>query len=63
MNIGVIIGMASATVASAVTQKVFSSVGKVDEAQYLDLATKAGLGTTALTIFATFIKTLAGLGG
>lgn len=62
MNTGVIVGMATATVASAVTQKIFTSVGKMDEAQYLDLATKAGLATTALTIFATFIKSVAKLG-
>jgi len=62
MNIGIIITMASVTVASGVAQKIFNSVGKVDEAQYLDLATKAGLGATALGIFASFIKALARLG-
>lgn len=62
MSITIIIGMASVTVGSAVAQKIFSSVGKSDEAQYLDLATKAGLATTALTIFATFIKSVAKLG-
>lgn len=61
MNNTVIIGMASATIVSAVTQKIFMSVGKVDEAQYLDLATKAGLATTALTIFSSFIKQVASL--
>ena len=62
MNTTIIIGMATVTVASAVTQKVFMSVGKMTEAEYLDLATKAGLGTTSLTIFATFIKAVANLG-
>lgn len=62
MNTGIIITMTSVTVASAVAQKVFSSVGKVDEAQYLDLATKAGLGATALGIFAGLIKAIANLG-
>lgn len=61
MNTGVIITMSSLTVASAVAQKVFSSVGKVDEAQYLDLATKAGLGATSLSIFASLIKAIATL--
>jgi hypothetical protein len=54
--------MTTITVGSAVAQKVFSSVGKVDEAQYLDLATKAGLGATALSIFASLIKAIANLG-
>lgn len=62
MNSKVIITMSTLTVASAVVQKVFSSVGKNDEAQYLDLATKAGLGATALSIFASFVKALATLG-
>mgnify|MGYP001417867422 CR=1 FL=1 len=62
MNTGVIITMTTITVGSAVAQKVFSSVGKSDEAQYLDLATKAGLGGMALSIFAGFIKSLAILG-
>lgn len=62
MNTSVIITMTTITVGSAVAQKVFSSVGKVDEAQYLDLATKAGLGATALSIFASLIKAIANLG-
>ena len=44
MNSKVIITMSTLTVASAVAQKVFSSVGKNDEAQYLDLATKLDWG-------------------
>jgi len=62
MNTTIIIAMTVTTVASAVAQKVFSSVGKGDEAAYLDLATKCGLGATALSIFATFIKAIAMLG-
>lgn len=50
------------TIASVVTQKIFSSVGKMDEAQYLDLATKSGLVVTSLTAFAKVIKAIAGLG-
>lgn len=61
MNTGIIITMTSVTVASAVAQKVFASVGKSDEAQYLDLATKAGMGATALSIFAGLIKAIATL--
>jgi hypothetical protein len=59
---GLIIGMATITVASAVTQKIFSAVGKMDEAQYLDLATKSGLVVTSLTAFAKVVKVIAGLG-
>lgn len=59
---GLIIGMAVTTVASAVAQKLFSSVGKMDEAQYLDLATKSGLVVTSLTAFAKVVKAIAGLG-
>jgi hypothetical protein len=59
---GLIIGMASLTVGSAVAQKIFSSVGKMDEAQFLDLATKSGLVITSLTAFGKVIKALAGLG-
>ena len=62
MNTTTIVTMTSITVISAVAQKIFSSVGKSDEAQYLDLATKAGLATTALTIFASFIKSIVLLG-
>ncbi|HYE12241.1 MAG TPA: hypothetical protein VEF53_18885 [Patescibacteria group bacterium] len=54
----VVIGMATATVASAITQGIFTSVGKQIEAQYLDLATKSGLAVTCLTIFAQVIKAL-----
>lgn len=60
MNTTIIVGMTSVTVISAVAQKIFSAVGKNDEAQYLDLATKAGLATTSLTIFAGFIKAIVG---
>ena len=62
IHMGMIIGMAVATIASAVTQKIFSSVGKMDEAQYLDLATKSGLVVTSLTAFAKVIKAISGLG-
>lgn len=62
MSNAIIIGMAVLTVGSAVTQKIFSSMGKIDEAQYLDLATKSGLAVTALTIFAKVIKALGSLG-
>lgn len=62
MNIGVIIGMATVTVGSAVAQKILAGTGKADEAMYMDLATKSGLAVTALTIFATFVKAVARLG-
>ena len=57
-GIGLVIAMASATVGGAVTQKILTSLGKVDEASWLDLAVKCSLGITALTAFITFIKTL-----
>lgn len=62
MNNTVIVGMAVVTVASAITQKIFTSVGKTDEAQYLDLATKSGLAVTALTVFAKVVKAIISLG-
>jgi hypothetical protein len=62
MNIGVIVGMATLTVAGAVTQKVLEGSGKTSAAQFVELATIAGLATTAITIFATFIKAVSRLG-
>jgi len=62
MGTAIIIGMATLTVGSAVTQKIFSSVGKIDEAAMLDLATKSGLAITALTVFTKVIKVIATLG-
>lgn len=62
MSNGIIIGMAITTVASGVIQKIFSSLGKMDEAQYLDLATKSGLVVTALSVFAKVVKSIASLG-
>ncbi len=61
MNTGIIIGMATATVASGVTQMIFNSMGKTNEAQMLDLATKSGLVVTALSVFAKVVKAIAGL--
>ena len=58
----IIIGMATLTVASAVTQKIFSSLGKMDEAQYLDFATKSLLAVTGLSAFAGVIKAITRLG-
>jgi hypothetical protein len=57
-----IIGMATATVASAVVQGIFNGVGKQTESQYLDLATKSLLAVTAVTVFAKVIKAIASLG-
>jgi hypothetical protein len=62
MSIGVIVGMATLTVAGAVTQKILEGAGKNGAAQFVEMATIAGLGTTALTIFATFIKAVSRLG-
>ena len=62
MNIGVIVTMASITVGSAIAQAILSSSGKVDEAKFLDVATKSGLAGTAIMVFASFIKSLRSLG-
>lgn len=59
---GLIVGMSVLTVGSAVAQKIFSSVGKMDEAQYLDMATKSALAVTALTVFARVMQAIGGLG-
>lgn len=59
---GVIITMTSVTISSAVVQKVFSSIGKNDEAQYLDVVTKCGLGATSLGFVGILIKAILNLG-
>ncbi len=63
MNIGtgVIIGMLTATVAGSIAQKVMIRVGKVDEAQYLDLAVTCGIGGTAIGFVVAFVKVLSNL--
>jgi hypothetical protein len=62
MSVGIIIGMAAITVGSGVAQRIFNSLGKQDEASYLDLATKSGIAVTALSLFAKFISALGKLG-
>lgn len=64
MNSGVvlIIGMASLTVASGITEKILNSVGKMDAAQYMDISSKSLLALTALTSFVKFIQALKTLG-
>jgi hypothetical protein len=62
MGTKIIIGMAVATVASAIMQGIFSSVGKQTEAQYLDLATKSGLAATAIGVFVKAISAIRSLG-
>jgi hypothetical protein len=62
MSIAIIIGMAVATVGSGIAQKIFNSLGKQDEASYLDLATKSGIAATSIGIFAKFIASLSKLG-
>lgn len=62
MNIGMIIGMTTLTVGSAVAQKVLTASGKSDAAQYMEIATISGLAITALTVFTSFIKTLGKMG-
>jgi hypothetical protein len=58
MGVATIITMGVATIASAITQKILISVGRSDEAQYLDLAVKCGLAITALTIFGQVVAKL-----
>jgi hypothetical protein len=62
MGIAVIVGMLVATVGSSVAESVMSGAGKMDEAKYLNWACKAGMGCTALGIFAKLVKTLGTLG-
>ena len=62
MSIGVIITMASITIGSAITQAILNGSGKMDEAKFMDIATKAGLGATAVAIFGSFIKSVRSLG-
>lgn len=62
MGTGVIIGMAVATIASAICQGIFTSVGRQTEAQYMDLATKSGLAATAVGIFVKAISAIRTLG-
>lgn len=58
MGIATIVTMTVITVGSAVAQKVLEGAGKTSESQMMDLATKAGIATTALVVFAKFIGTL-----
>jgi hypothetical protein len=60
MGSGVIlvIGMASVTVAGGITEKILNSIGKIDAAQYMDIAVKSGLAITAITTFVKVIQSL-----
>lgn len=62
MGIGIIIGMASLTVASAVGQHILSSIGKQSEAQWIDLATKCLIIGTAVTAFFKVVTDIKKLG-
>jgi len=62
MSVGIIVGMLVATVGSSVAESIMSSAGKLDEAKYLNWATKAGMGCTALGVFVKLVKTLGSLG-
>lgn len=57
-GIATIITMSVATIGSAIAQKILNSLGRQDEAQYLDLAVKCGLAVTALAVFAQVIAKL-----
>jgi hypothetical protein len=61
-TVGIIVGMATGVVASAITQSILNSFGKQTEAQYVDFATKGAIGITALGIFTKLIKSLISLG-
>lgn len=54
----IIIGMASATVASATIQIILKALGKKDESAILDFTTKCLLVGTAATSFAAVTKSL-----
>lgn len=62
MNSGLLITMAVGTVVTGVTEKILMSVGKTDEAQWVAMATKAGMAVTALTAFSSFVKQLSSMG-
>lgn len=47
-------------VSSAVGEKVLDSLGKTNLANYLSVASVAGLGTTAIGVVANLINTLRG---
>lgn len=61
-GIALIIAMSSITIGSGVTEKILTQTGKVDQAQYLSIATTSGLAGTALVSFVTFVKHLSSLG-
>lgn len=61
MGVTTIVTMTVITVGSAVAQKVLEGAGKTSESQMLDLATKAGIATTALVVFGKFIVSLRSL--
>jgi len=62
MGIAVVVGMLVVTVGSSVAESIMNSAGKMDEAKYLNWATKAGMGITALGVFTKLVKTLGSLG-
>lgn len=62
MGTAIIIGMASLTVVSSIAEGVLSSVGKMPEAQYMQIASKSLLIVTCVTLFAKALKALATLG-
>lgn len=54
----IIIGMGVLAIGAGVVGSILGSVGKMTEAQYLDLASKSMLATTAIGCFAKFISTI-----
>lgn len=59
---GIIIGMAALTVASAITEGILGSVGKMTEAQYMSIASKSLLIVTSVTLLTKALKALSSLG-
>lgn len=57
----IVVGMAVVTVGSGVSQLILRSLGKIDESQIMDFATKCLLVVTACTAFASAIKAVLGL--
>lgn len=57
----IVIGMAVVTVGSGVSQIILKSLGKIDESQMMDFATKCLLVVTACTAFASAIKAIISL--
>lgn len=58
---GIIIGMATTTIACGVTSGILNACGRQIEAMYMEVACKSLVACTAVATFVKFIKTLGSL--